>query len=274
MVRSPTKNWWARHWRRFASRWSSPPNSDSRSEPRQVRRLDSRPEHIKEVADASLKRLKIDTIDLVLSAPRRSGRAHRGCRRSREGSDPGGQGQVFWLVRGRCADHSSRPCRAAGDRLAKRVLALVARARELRCSRPSKSSALALFRTVRWAGAFSPERSTSPRPSTARISATCVPRFTSRGAQGQQGAGRSARRHRGTHAGHTGATVAGLDARQEALDRSHPGHHQAAPARGKSWSRAYRAVRARTCRPSKRPRPRSNVQGDRYPAHLARMVGR
>ena len=45
--------------------------------------LDSRPEHIKEVAEASLKRLRIDRDRSVLSAPRRSGRADRGRRRER-----------------------------------------------------------------------------------------------------------------------------------------------------------------------------------------------
>ena len=38
--------------------------------------LNSRPEHIKQVADASLKRLNIDCDRPLLSAPRRSRRAH------------------------------------------------------------------------------------------------------------------------------------------------------------------------------------------------------
>ena len=43
--------------------------------------LDSRPEHIRQVAEASLKRLRTDAHRPVLSAPRRSERADRGCRR-------------------------------------------------------------------------------------------------------------------------------------------------------------------------------------------------
>ena len=57
--------------------------------------LNSRPEHIKQVAEASLKRLKTDVIDHLLSAPRRSRRADRGCRRHSEGSDSGRQGQAL-----------------------------------------------------------------------------------------------------------------------------------------------------------------------------------
>jgi aryl-alcohol dehydrogenase-like predicted oxidoreductase len=40
--------------------------------------MDSRPEHIREVAEASLKRLETDYIDLLYQHPRRSGRADRG----------------------------------------------------------------------------------------------------------------------------------------------------------------------------------------------------
>ena len=46
---------------------------DARSERRRAwSALNSRPEHIKQVAEGSLKRLKIDAIDLLLPAPRRS----------------------------------------------------------------------------------------------------------------------------------------------------------------------------------------------------------
>ena len=53
------------------------------------RALNSRPEHISEVAEASLKRLKTDVIDLLLSASRRSRGADRGCRGRGEGPDQG-----------------------------------------------------------------------------------------------------------------------------------------------------------------------------------------
>ncbi len=88
--------------------------------------VNSRPEHIREVCEASLKRLRIETIDLFYQ--------HR--------VDPDvpiedvagtvkdliqrRQGQAFRPVRSQRADHPPRPCRAAGDRGAERVLGLVA----------------------------------------------------------------------------------------------------------------------------------------------------
>ena len=91
--------------------------------------LDSRPEHIKRVAEASLKRLRTDRIDLFYQ--------HR--------VDPNvpiedvagtvkeliqrGQGQALRPLRGRRADHPPRPRGAAGHRAAERILAVVARAR-------------------------------------------------------------------------------------------------------------------------------------------------
>ena len=59
--------------------------------------LDSRPAHIKEVAEASLKRLKIDRDRSVLSAPGRPGRADRGRRGSGEGPDSEGKVKHFGL---------------------------------------------------------------------------------------------------------------------------------------------------------------------------------
>ena len=90
--------------------------------------LDSRPEHIREVAEASLKRLRTDRIDLFYQ--------HR--------VDPNvpiedvagtvkdliarGQGQALRPVGGRRADDPPRARRAARDGAAERVLAVVARA--------------------------------------------------------------------------------------------------------------------------------------------------
>ena len=66
MARSSTKNWWETRWRRFASQVAIATNCfapGSEGEPRWSR-LDSRPEHIKQVAEASLKRLNTEFIDL------------------------------------------------------------------------------------------------------------------------------------------------------------------------------------------------------------------
>ena len=57
--------------------------------------LNSRPEHIKQVAEGSLKRLKVDAIDLLLSAPRRPERADRRRGGSGEGTDSGRQGEAL-----------------------------------------------------------------------------------------------------------------------------------------------------------------------------------
>lgn len=57
--------------------------------------VNSRPDHIRAVADASLKRLKTDTIDIFLPTPRRPGRSNRGCRRYRKGPHRRGQGKAL-----------------------------------------------------------------------------------------------------------------------------------------------------------------------------------
>jgi len=81
--------------------------------------LDSRPEHIKEVAEASLKRLRTDRIDLFYQ--------HR--------VDPNVPiedvaGAVKELIREGKVKHSSRTCRSAGHGTSERVFALVERARD------------------------------------------------------------------------------------------------------------------------------------------------
>ena len=91
--------------------------------------LDSRPEHIREVVDASLGRLGIDDDRPALPAPRRPGRPDRGRRGDGEGADRGGQGQALRAVGARRGDHPAGARRAARRRGAERVLALVAPAR-------------------------------------------------------------------------------------------------------------------------------------------------
>ena len=62
--------------------------------PKQVG-LDSRPEHIKEVAEASLKRLRTDVIDLFYQHRVDPERANRRRGRSGEGSDSGRKGEAL-----------------------------------------------------------------------------------------------------------------------------------------------------------------------------------
>ena len=88
--------------------------------------LDSRPETIKRTVDASLERLRTDTIDLLYqhrvdrTVPIEEVAGHG------EGADRGGEGQALRPLRGGCADDPARACSAAGHRAAERVLALVA----------------------------------------------------------------------------------------------------------------------------------------------------
>ena len=64
-------------------RRSSPPSSASTCAPIRFRQLYSRPEHIREVADNSLRYLGVDAHRRPLPAPRRPRRADRGRRRRR-----------------------------------------------------------------------------------------------------------------------------------------------------------------------------------------------
>src|SRR6266567_3113792 len=73
--------------------------------------LNSRPEHIKQVAEASLKRLRTDRIDLFYQ--------HR--------VDPRGQGQTLWSFGSECQDDPSCPRRSSRHRGPERILAVDAR---------------------------------------------------------------------------------------------------------------------------------------------------
>ena len=89
--------------------------------------LNSRPEHIKQVVEGSLKRLERRVDRPLLPAPRRPERADRGRRRRGQGSDQAGQGQALRPLRGRRADDPPCPRRPTGHRRPERVLAVVAR---------------------------------------------------------------------------------------------------------------------------------------------------
>jgi diketogulonate reductase-like aldo/keto reductase len=90
-----------------------------------MRGVNSRPEHIRAVAEASLKRLGVETIDPVLPASRRSERADRGRRGRGQGPDRRGQGQAFRPFGSRRGDHPQGPRGAARRGLAERIFAVV-----------------------------------------------------------------------------------------------------------------------------------------------------
>ena len=70
--------------------------------------LNSRPEHVQQMTEGSLRRLGVEAIDL-LPAPRGPVRAHRRCRGRGEGPHPAGEGQVLRPLRTGRADNPSRP---------------------------------------------------------------------------------------------------------------------------------------------------------------------
>ena len=74
----------------------------------------SRPEHIKAVADGLPEAASDRPYRSLLPASRRSQRADRGCRRCGKGSDCRGQGQALWLVGSGHTDHPQGSRRAAG----------------------------------------------------------------------------------------------------------------------------------------------------------------
>ena len=85
--------------------------------------LNSRPEHIKEVVEGSLKRLQTDRIDLYYQhrvdperADRRRGGRH-------QGPDPGRKGPALRPLRGERQNNPARACRSTGHGGADRILA-------------------------------------------------------------------------------------------------------------------------------------------------------
>ena len=187
-------------------------------------RVTSRPEHIRQVVEGSLQRLG--------RRGRSTSTTSIGSTRTCPIEDVAGAvkelidaGKVEALrpVRGRPPDHPPRPCRAAGDRAAERVLAVVAPTRGGGPGHAARSSASASC-------PFSPlgkgfltgtidghdqlrRRERHPQHD---------PAVRARRAAEQPGPRRSAHQHRRAQRRHPGADRAGLAARAEALDRADP----------------------------------------------------
>ncbi len=140
--------------------------------------LDSRPEHIKEVAEASLKRLKTDVIDLFYQHRVDPNVPIEDVAGAVKESDSARQGEALRTFGSRSADDPSRPRRSARDCTPKRIFAVVERSLKRKCCRLSRNLELGSFRSARLGKASLPGRSTKIRSSTAPISATLVPRFT------------------------------------------------------------------------------------------------
>ena len=90
--------------------------------------VDSRPEHIKEVVAASLKRLRTDVIDLLYQHRVDPDVPIEESGRSGEGPDSARKGEALRALGGGSSDHPPRSPSAAGYRPPDRVFSLVARA--------------------------------------------------------------------------------------------------------------------------------------------------
>ena len=152
MARSPTRNSWARRWSRSGRTSSSPRSSASISVLADRGGLNSRPERIRQVAEDSLKRLRVEAIDLfyqhrvdpnvpiedVAGAVKdliAEGKVkHFGL------SEPGAE-----TIR---RAHAVQPVAAVQSEYS-----LWWRSPKRTCCRPARNSGSASFPTVRWAGA-------------------------------------------------------------------------------------------------------------------------
>ena len=86
--------------------------------------LNSRPEHIKQAVEGSLKRLKVETIDLLYQHRVDPNVPIEDVAGSGEGTDSGGQGQALRPFRGRRADNPSSTRRPAAHGSPERILAV------------------------------------------------------------------------------------------------------------------------------------------------------
>ena len=76
--------------------------------------LNSRPEHIKKVVEASLKRLRTDRIDLYYQHRVDPESADRRCGGRDQGSDQAGKGLALRPLRGERKNNPPRACRSTG----------------------------------------------------------------------------------------------------------------------------------------------------------------
>jgi aryl-alcohol dehydrogenase-like predicted oxidoreductase len=195
--------------------------------------LNSRPEHIREVAEASLKRLKIDTIDLFYQ--------HR--------VDPSvpieevagtvkeliraGKVKHFGLSEARRANHPSCARGAARDRAAERILTVVARAGSSDSPRRSMNSASASFPSVPLGRGFLTGKIDANTQFAAGDFRNTSPRFSADARKANQALVDVLAKLAKTASGHAGATRPRLVARPETLDRPHPRHDQTIETRRK-----------------------------------------
>ena len=241
-------------------------------EPGGQRGLDSRPAHIKEVAEASLKRLKVDAIDLFYQ--------HR--------VDPDVPiedvaGAVKDLIHEGKVKHFGLS--EAGVQTIRRAHAVQpVTAVQSEYSLWWREPEAEVLPTLEELGIgfvpFSPlgkgfltgkiDENTTFDSSDFR---NIVPRFTPENRKANLAFVDLADHVRRTEEGDTRPDRARVAAGPEAVDRAHPGHHEAAPARGEH-RRAAIELTADDLREIDRAAAQITVHGARYPEHLERMTGR
>ena len=159
--------------------------------------VDSRPEHIRQVVDAMLKRLNVTTIDLLYQHRVDPNVPDRGRRGRREGADSERQGEALRAVRGERPDDPSSTRRPARRGRSERVLVVDSRCRAQRRARRLRGARNRL-RPVQSAGRGVPDGQDryEHHVQRRRLSHALATLRDGR-ARRQHGSGRSADTHRG-----------------------------------------------------------------------------
>ena len=224
--------------------------------------LDSRPAHIREVADASLKRLATDRIDLI---KHRVDRTSIGC--CRRGEGPFASSRHFGLRSGR-ADDPSRARRAAGRGPAERA-SLWWRERTGKAA-GARGTGIGFVPFSPLGKDSSPEdRYTTTFDSTDFEMSS---RASRRRIEGESGVCRLADEVRGADEENAGADRA-RGCWRSACDRADSGDDQASSTRGEPRRRRDSARRRRHCADD-RAASQIAVHGARHLEHLQKLVGR
>ena len=257
-VRSRTKTSGRRSARTVSRSASSSRRSSASKDGNSKNGLDSRPEHIRAVADASLKRLRTDRIDLFYqhrvdpSVPIEevAGAVHELIAE--------GKVRHFGLSEAGVADDPPRPHGAARCGPSERIFVMVARARERDVAARWKNSASASCPSARSARASSRAPSDeNDHVRQPRISATPCRVFAPEARKANQAIVDALGEIARAQARIAGADRARMAARAEAVDRADSRHDQTPSARGKRRGRRRSNSRRTTCATSRMPFPKS-----------------
>ena len=235
--------------------------------------LDSRPEHIREVAEASLKRLRVEAIDLFYQHRVDPDVPDRGGGGSGEGADPGRQGQALRPVRGGRSRPSAAPTRSSRSPPLQSEYSLWWRRPEAEVLPTLEELGIGFVPFSPLGKGFLTGKIDENTTFDSSDFRNIVPRFTPEARKANQALvdllGSIAARQEGD----AGADCAGLAAGPEAVDRAHPGHHEAAPPGGEPRGR-HVELTPDDLREIDGAAAGITVQGARYPDNLERLTGR